>query len=254
MSPEEKEARAAVRRLLKAGTYTMPAPTYRDSTVGLGTSIERDIARQMSQHHGVPVDRDSIWDRHRELGEEFVAFYQMARDALAPVYEEIRQVENERWKVAERERRAREQAEQAERNKDRPHRWWSCIDWRGPDARRHFIHDVGIRDDGSLWNPRNYPEADVRAAIAETDAQEAARKQEAIRQGVETRARRREKRIWQAADALRRGEGIGNHTSCYCCHKVLTDPVSITRGIGPECWEHVLQRVEWHRAQAEGAA
>jgi Family of unknown function (DUF6011) len=88
----------------------------------------------------------------------------------------------------------------------------------------------------------------VRAAIAGAKARKAERKQAGIRQGVETRARRREQRIWQAADAIRKGAGIGRRGDCYCCGKLLTDPISIERGIGPECWEHVLRAVETARA------
>jgi hypothetical protein len=34
--------------------------------------------------------------------------------------------------------------------------------------------------------------------------------------------------------------GIGNSGRCYCCHKYLTDPESIARAIGSECWQRVL--------------
>ena len=35
------------------------------------------------------------------------------------------------------------------------------------------------------------------------------------------------------------GEGTfyANRSSCACCDKLLTDPESRARGIGPECWE-----------------
>jgi uncharacterized protein DUF6011 len=66
----------------------------------------------------------------------------------------------------------------------------------------------------------------------------------ARRHGMNKAKRRREDRIYEAADAYRQGNGIGNGTTCYICSRRLTDPPSITRGIGPECWEGVLRLAE----------
>jgi hypothetical protein len=61
---------------------------------------------------------------------------------------------------------------------------------------------------------------------------------------VRKRRERREKLIYEAAEAIRARKHIGERHSCYCCQKRMTDPEFIARGIGPECWQHVLDRVQ----------
>ena len=226
MLETEKRARKAVRSKLRAGTYTMPPLDHVASTDQFHREVDGEIERQVTAHLGVPVDRDSMTfrDLPEAVRDEYYAYHQIVWQKWYPTYQQIMAVERERW-----------QAVQAERNRDRPRRWWPSVGG---------FREVAIRDDGSLWNPNNYPEADVRAAIAAAEARIAERKRESIKRGVEKRARRREERIWKAADIIRRNEGIGRRDTCYCCNKLLTDPVSIERGIGPECWEHVLQHVE----------
>lgn len=223
-SEAEKAARKTVQSKLRAGIYTMPPMEYLRSSDQFRSEIEREIEQQMTAHHGVPISGENTRDLPGELSEEFWAYFRLAWEKFEPTRREIDKAERE--KQLER---------QAERNRDRPSRWWRSVGG---------FHEVAVRDDGSLWNPNNYPEADVRAAIAGAKARRAESKQKSIRQAVETRARRREQRIWQAADAIRNGAGIGQRDDCYCCAKTLTDPISIERGIGPECWEHVLRAVE----------
>jgi hypothetical protein len=31
---------------------------------------------------------------------------------------------------------------------------------------------------------------------------------------------------------------------CCCCWKTLTDPISLERGIGPECWAHIVHSIQ----------
>lgn len=38
---------------------------------------------------------------------------------------------------------------------------------------------------------------------------------------------------------------LGAGSTCACCARGLTDPESIARGIGPECWTHIGVR-RWH--------
>jgi hypothetical protein len=106
----------------------------------------------------------------------------------------------------------------------------------------HFgktFSDVGISRDGSLTNPRAYGETAVRDAIEWAMVEQCERHRESIQEGVETRQWRRQSALWQTVKAWRAGK-LTPGKVCQCCHKDLTDPPSITRGIGPECWEDIL--------------
>jgi hypothetical protein len=105
------------------------------------------------------------------------------------------------------------------------------------------LYNVGINADGSLHNPYGYPEDIVRSSIADRERVRA----NGVLCGVKTRAHRREDQIWQAVKLWRKGE-LTPARECRCCHKDLTDPPSIARGIGPECWPRVLG---WDRKVAE---
>jgi hypothetical protein len=98
--------------------------------------------------------------------------------------------------------------------------------------------------DGTLYNPNNYPHEIVWEILDWIAEEKRQRKADAIRRGVATRKRRRELKINEIAMALIRGDGIGSQMVCACCKKVLGDPESIERGIGPECWQHVLDMIE----------
>jgi hypothetical protein len=82
-------------------------------------------------------------------------------------------------------------------------------------------------------------ERETPEALAKAAAEALARKQESIQQGVETRQWRRQSALWQAVKAWREGKLVAGY-ECRCCHKPLTDPPSILRSVGPECWGHIL--------------
>jgi len=88
---------------------------------------------------------------------------------------------------------------------------------------------------------------ELAAWDANREEWERQRREEAIARGVATRARRREKRFQEAIQALR-NNALRPADHCRCCKKPLIDPPSIARGIGPECWEHVLKAVEREQA------
>jgi Family of unknown function (DUF6011) len=69
--------------------------------------------------------------------------------------------------------------------------------------------------------------------------------------GVTTRARRRAARLKAVTAKWLAGEGAAyaNRKKCACCDKVLTDPESRARGIGPECWELILKMIARRRAR-----
>jgi hypothetical protein len=137
------------------------------------------------------------------------------------------------------------------------HYHWTRIIKRPNGSDRQYVvyYDVWIEPDGSLHNPFNHqPEELVRTAVLEADAKKTERMANAAKQAVATRKRRREARIHEAAKRYLSERGVGKQTHCYCCHRVLTDPESIDRGIGPECWEHVLYHVTRIKAEAEGGS
>lgn len=124
--------------------------------------------------------------------------------------------------------------------KNRIYRWVSHPSAPGP---AQYFYDVGILADGSLHNPRGYPPDIVREAVEAANARRDARRSEAAKRAAKTRALRREKRVTEAAKRILAGEGIGESMHCEICGKALSDPESIKRGIGSECWQDVLTAI-----------
>jgi hypothetical protein len=124
-------------------------------------------------------------------------------------------------------------------------------EWEQKRDQRRAEHRAQLAAERLRWEslaPEERVEESRAAAERRTErlaAQEAKRRREAIERGVAKRRERREQRIHEAARQILESHGIGNRESCYCCHKVLSDPGSVVRGIGPECWDHVLNRVAW---------
>ena len=118
-----------------------------------------------------------------------------------------------------------------------------------PTADAIFEH---ILADGTLRNPRGYPERDVREAVLAAVELRKARRSAAATKAAGTRARRREHLVHQIARRIaeRRFEPGVN---CAVCRRAPSDPASQARGIGPECWEDVVRAVEAIRMAQEGA-
>jgi Family of unknown function (DUF6011) len=117
---------------------------------------------------------------------------------------------------------------------------------------------VGLNADGSLYNPRAYPNedelrAELERIVADDKAREHERRSAGAKKAAVTRARRQEKQVWQAANQIVQNKQTGPRTSCVCCWKSLTDPESIARGIGSECWQHVLTAIERIKASKMSA-
>jgi hypothetical protein len=115
------------------------------------------------------------------------------------------------------------------------HYHWSTTSYNG----RTFYH-IGINYDGSLYNPNGYPEDDARAAALAADERKNKELIEARKRGVVTRQRRKEQRIANIARDYLLGKHIGNLSDCAICGRRLTDPVSVERGIGSECWPRLM--------------
>lgn len=116
-----------------------------------------------------------------------------------------------------------------------------------------YLSSVGINSDGTLWNPNGYREDIVRAAVLRADEEYRAEitknRKEGAQQAAQTRKRRHKIKLQAIVKKMLRDEHIGPSTHCVLCKKQLSDPQSLERGIGTECWQNVLSAVEEARRQ-----
>mgnify|MGYP006435296309 CR=1 FL=1 len=106
------------------------------------------------------------------------------------------------------------------------------------------LRDVGVRDDGTLYNPNGYDEQTVREAVKNADERRAQKRRDAAQKAAETRRRRREKNVKSVARTILTHHGIERRNTCAICSRNLSDEASIARGVGSECWQDVLKAVE----------
>jgi Family of unknown function (DUF6011) len=118
---------------------------------------------------------------------------------------------------------------------------WNWV-WRDAEKSERLFQ-VGILPDGALRNPNGYPDGVVRAAIAAVEARRSERRSNAAKQAAETRAKRQQNRIGYIAQRVAAAQKTGLRSRCYVCGRRLTDPESINRGIGSECWQDVLTQI-----------
>lgn len=90
---------------------------------------------------------------------------------------------------------------------------------------------------------------ELNEAIAAAEARKRARRSEAAREAALTRRARQQHRVADAARHLVAGHGIGARPSCAICGRSLGDPLSVRRGVGPECWQGVLAAVDRLKTQ-----
>lgn len=112
------------------------------------------------------------------------------------------------------------------------------------------LHNVGIREDGSLSNPNGYDEIKLRAAIDGILARRAERRSAAAKQAAETRRQRVEKLIYAEVQRLQDGGVFIPADLCRICGRGLDDPASLGRGIGSDCWQRILRHLT-DRLEAE---
>jgi hypothetical protein len=93
------------------------------------------------------------------------------------------------------------------------------------------------------YNPNGYAEELVRTAVLAADARRHERKSQAAKQSAATRQERRRDKVHIVAKRSAAGLSTGPAKHCYICGRFLTDPVSIDRGIGSECWQDVLNAI-----------
>ncbi|MHB1432013.1 MAG: DUF6011 domain-containing protein [Streptosporangiaceae bacterium] len=121
--------------------------------------------------------------------------------------------------------------------------------WIKYDGQR--LEEIGIKADGSLRNPNGYPEAVVRAAVAEAQARRHARSREAAKKAAATRKRRKERLYYDTARRVIAGKVFGPSNSCLLCGRGFSDPEAIARGIGPECWVPLAKLCNAIRARGD---
>lgn len=107
------------------------------------------------------------------------------------------------------------------------------------------LYDIGILGDGTLHNPRGYPDGAVREAVEAANERRRQRRSEAAKRAAVTRRKRRERAVYELVAKLRDGGQLpGPAANCVICGKALNDPESIERGIGSDCWQAVLAALE----------
>jgi hypothetical protein len=107
-----------------------------------------------------------------------------------------------------------------------------------------YFYEIGIYEDGTLRNPRAYPEDQVREVLAWTIEAERKARSDAAKRAAVTRKRRQEKLVLTTAKRIIDGAQIGPRSNCVICGRGLGEPESIQRGIGSECWQGVLSEIE----------
>lgn len=120
--------------------------------------------------------------------------------------------------------------------------------WVSHEGRR--LLNVGVDEDGAIFNPNAYPEDVVRAAIAAAEERRHARRSAAAKRAAETRRRRVERLVYETARRLNAGGVFIPGHACAICGKGLTDRQSKARGIGSDCWQKVLASMEGKAASS----
>jgi hypothetical protein len=114
-----------------------------------------------------------------------------------------------------------------------------------------ILYEIGRYKDGTIRNPRGYPEDVVIRALDKALEQEHQRRSEAAKKAAVTRKRRQAKLIHEIAKGITEGRKYGPRNNCVLCGRGLTDQESIHRGIGSECWQGVLAETESVRDQRQ---
>jgi hypothetical protein len=128
--------------------------------------------------------------------------------------------------------------------------WVNRFPRRSGTAREITLYDVGIDSDGTLHNPNGYDETEVRASIEAAQAEDRARRSKAATKAAETRRQRKELAVYKEAQSLVIGDVrvVSPSRHCKVCGRGVSDPDSIERGIGSDCWQMVLEMVTVIRA------
>jgi hypothetical protein len=127
-------------------------------------------------------------------------------------------------------------------------RYYWVVDPSDPSGKK-MLRRVGVLADGSVWNPEGHDEQLLRQAVAIADVFMKEKRHQAAMKASETRRRRHDINLDKLARKYLAGNVFGPQHNCACCDKALTDQISILRGIGSECWGHLMSRCETLKAE-----
>jgi hypothetical protein len=120
------------------------------------------------------------------------------------------------------------------------HHWRSIWDYSDGFV---SYRNVGVEQDGSLFNPNGYPEDKLRLVIERVFEEKHKRRSAGAKKAAVTRAKRVEAKLYEVVQRLKDGGTFLTAAECEICGKRLDDPQSRARGIGSDCWQRVLDRL-----------
>ena len=121
---------------------------------------------------------------------------------------------------------------------DKPRQRWKWVRYEG-----ERIDWPEFRADGTA-RAEGVSERTVLEALVNANRKLRDKRSRAARAAAETRARRRDKELYRIAHTINVGGRTGPQMHCLLCGRGLTDEESIARGVGSECWQHVLDVME----------
>jgi hypothetical protein len=132
-----------------------------------------------------------------------------------------------------------------------PRRYKRLID---RDAGVEYLH-VEVTDEGRVVNvlraERNDWTADpvdvdlvvVQALVDKSRAKWREYRSESAQRAAVTRRKRHDLEVYALVERLKAGGKLSPSQHCVLCRRGLTDDESIARGIGPECWGEIMERL-----------
>jgi hypothetical protein len=101
------------------------------------------------------------------------------------------------------------------------------------------LYDVGIRADGTLHNPRSYPDEVVRRAVMAADARKRERRSDAAKQAAQTRQHRIRVRVHRIAKRIVARQAVAERPLRHVREAARRPPT----GSGSECLQGVLAAI-----------
>lgn len=100
-----------------------------------------------------------------------------------------------------------------------------------------------FRADGTA-HAEGITERTALEALVSANRRQHERRSKAASKAADTRARRRERLVYEVAQRLKDGGTLTPSARCIFCRRALSDAESRARGIGAECWQGALKVAE----------